>query len=117
MINSEILKIENNISDIESECIYVLICGTEYKSQFHLDIFKYEIQVTPLCLIKRIGKNIFRHNIDKVPADVYTAFDIEIRKDDMKTKLFHWDIILPKEIRGNGIRSSVLIIFMSAQVF
>lgn len=82
--------------------IDLLLAFNSVDSDGYPDIEKMEVQIFPISKKTIIGGRVFITSIGKRSSN-YETFDLVINHIDKKATFFHWDIILPEDVRNCGV--------------
>ncbi len=93
----------NNEGTVEK--VEVLIASIVYKTNDRINISRMEIQAFPLYISRVTDNAVFAYGLEHWSTSPYDTFDLEINHDLKEASFFHWDIILPDELKNCGIGS------------
>ncbi len=91
-----------NHSDEVEYTVDLLLAYNLVDSDGYPDIEKMEVQIFPISKKINIGERTFVTSIGKQSSN-YETFDLVINHRNKKATFFHWDIILPEEVRNCGV--------------
>ena len=103
MLNIEYITANKLKDNDELEyTVDLLLAYNTVDSDGYPDIEKMEVQVFPISKKTKIGDRMFVTSIGKRSSN-YETFDLVINHKDKKATFFHWDIILPEDVRNCGV--------------